>query len=135
MSKTSSPLHTSPSGEPLVGDSDGDTLLWNATLDVWEAAPGGSGATGATGATGPAGPAGSVADATRTVYPLGVTVIASEAQLPAGRIFDGIGIGGGGGGSGGNKGKNNGLSGTPFEETGASGGGGAAYVTGRWTRA
>lgn len=37
-------IRQSPSGEELQGENDGDTLIWNAALSVWEAGPGGGGA-------------------------------------------------------------------------------------------
>lgn len=43
MSQTSGHIYVSPSGTEIVGENDGDTLLWNAEDGVWVAGPGGGG--------------------------------------------------------------------------------------------
>lgn len=43
MTQTSGPLRVSPSGERIVGQNDGDTLVWDATTEEWVAEPGGGG--------------------------------------------------------------------------------------------
>jgi hypothetical protein len=36
-------LRSAPSGTPFVGESEGDTVLWDATLRLWKVGPGGGG--------------------------------------------------------------------------------------------
>lgn len=43
MSQTAGPIRISPSGDKIVGENDGDTLLWNAANEEWQAGPGGGG--------------------------------------------------------------------------------------------
>jgi hypothetical protein len=44
MTQTSGPIRISPSGERIVGQNDGDVLVWDAAADEWVAEPGGGGA-------------------------------------------------------------------------------------------
>lgn len=43
MAQTSGPIRISPSGDKIVGDNDGDTLVWSAATEEWVAQPGGGG--------------------------------------------------------------------------------------------
>lgn len=56
MSTTRGPIRIPPSGPNIVGNANGDVLIWNAAAGLWEAGPQtGSGSTGPTGPTGPSG--------------------------------------------------------------------------------
>lgn len=43
MAITAGPLRLSPSGEFIVGENDGDVLVWSAADQEWQAQPGGGG--------------------------------------------------------------------------------------------